>query len=208
MLARLYAVNCSLELFDLETPIETALSYATRGVHIEPASQRARLILAFVLLFKDELAQGLVEAEKCYRLNPNSLVLLENIGYTMTLLGDWERGPTLIRKALKINPYYNSVVHYALWLDWVRQREYRQAYAETFNFRLPGLFWDPLLKAAACGLTGNLEGGRQAVGNLLALKPDFLKRGRALIQYYIKFDDIVGRTITGLANSGLELSYP
>ena len=182
MLSRLYSVTCSLELFDRDMPIETALSYATRGVHLEPANQRARLILAFVLLFKDEISQGLVEAEQCYRLNPNSLVLLENIGYMMTLLGDWKHGPALIRRAMSVNPYYNIVAHYPLWVDWIRKEGYRQAYQETLNFRTPTLFWDPLMKAAACGLIGKQEEGRQAAGNLLALKPDFTRQGRRLIQ--------------------------
>jgi tetratricopeptide (TPR) repeat protein len=208
MLARLYAINFGLELFNQETPIETAISYAAKGVHLEPANQRVRLIMAYVLLLKGDIEGGLAETERAYRLNPNSLLWLENIGYLMTLFGDWQRGPALIRTALQHNPFYNVTVHYALWVDWVRQKEYRQAYTETLNFRLPGLFWDPLLKAAACGLVGNLEEGRQAVGNLLALKPDFPQRGLMLIRYYIKFDDIVERTINGLANSGLELSCP
>ncbi|MGD8368060.1 MAG: hypothetical protein PVG78_10480, partial [Desulfobacterales bacterium] len=74
------------------------------------------------------------------------------------------------------------------------------------NFRLPGLFWDPLMKAAACGLIGNFEEGRRAVEDLLALKPDFSKRGRDLIGYYIKFDDIVNRTVEGLEKCGLQIS--
>jgi len=206
MLGRLYAANTSLELFDLDTPMETALSYATRGVHLEPASQRARIILAFVLLLKDDISQGVAEAEQSYRLNPNSLILLDNIGYLMTLLGDWERGPALIRRAMSVNPYYNVVAHYPLWADWVRQEKYRQAYDEALNFRLPGLFWDPLMKAAACGLIGKREEGRQAAGDLLALKPDFPRQGRRLIRYYIKFDDIVNRTIEGLEKCGLRVA--
>ena len=35
----------------------------------------------------------LAEAERALALNPNSLIFLENIGYLMTLLGDWKRGP-------------------------------------------------------------------------------------------------------------------
>lgn len=208
MLARLYAVNYSLELFDLETPIETAVSFAAKGVRLEPANQRVRLIMAYALMLKGDIGAGLAETERGYRLNPNSILWLENIGYLMTLLGDWHRGPALIRKAMKHNPYYSVTAHHALWADWVRQEKYREAYNETRNFRLPRLFWDPLLKAAACGLRGNLKEGRQAADTLLALKPDFPQRGLMLIRYYIKFDDIVERTINGLANSGLELSYP
>jgi hypothetical protein len=67
------------------------------------------------------------------------------------------------------------------------------------------LFWDPLMKAAAFGLLGRYEEGRQAAKNLLTLKPDFPSRGRVLIKHYIKFEDIVERTIDGLSKVGLKI---
>jgi adenylate cyclase len=96
-------------------------------------------------------------------------------------------------------------VHHVLWVDFVRQKDYEQAYLETLNFRTPTLFWEPLLKASVMGLLGKIDEGRQAVGDLLKLKADFSKRGRNLIQYYIKFDEIVEQIITGLRKCGLEI---
>ena len=206
MLGRLYAVNHSLELFDLETPLEEASVFAEKGVQLEPANQRVRIISAFVKLLRGDIAAGLAETERGLALNPNSLISLENIGYLMTLCGDWESGPTLIRNAIKLNPYYNVVVHYPLWVDWVRQEEYEKAVLETLSFRMPMLFWDPLMKAAALGLLGRIDEGELAVEDLLRLKPDFAAGGRSLIRYYIKFDDIIDRTIAGLNAVGLGLA--
>jgi adenylate cyclase len=78
MLARLYSLNYSLELFDLETPIEEAAAFAERGVKLDPANQRVRMIMAFILLFKNELSAGLAEVDRALQLNPNSLIVLEN----------------------------------------------------------------------------------------------------------------------------------
>jgi TolB-like protein len=205
MLGRLYAVNYSLELLDLETPIEDAVAFAMRGVKLEPANQRVRLIMAYVLLFKNEIAAGLAETERALALNPNSLIFLENIGYLMTLLGDWKRGPALIKQAIKLNPYYSIVVHYALWVDWIRQEDYDQAYLESLNFNNPMLFWDPLMKAASLGLLGRIAEGEQAIEHLLKLKPDFPTRGRVLIKHYIKFENIAERLIDGLRKVGLNI---
>jgi len=60
--------------------------------------------------------------------------------------------------------------------------------------------------AAACGLIGKQEEGGRAAGDLLALKPDFPRQGRRLIRYYIKFDDIVDRTIEGPEKCGLQVA--
>jgi TolB-like protein len=206
MLARLYATNYSLELFDLKTPLEEAVSFAERGVQLEPANQRTRLIMAFVRLFEDEIAAGLAETDRALALNPNSLVLLDSIGYLLTLFGEWQRGPALVRKAIRANPFYGSTAHYALYVDSVRRRDYQQAYSETRSFRTPLLFWEPLMKAAASGLLGRAKEGKHAVDALLELKPDFAKRGRTLIERYIKFGDIVDRVLEGLGKAGLNVA--
>ena len=173
MLARLYALNYSLELFDLETPIDEAATFAEKSVRLEPANQRVRIVLAFVLLFKNELAAGLAETDHALELNPNSLICLDNIGYLKTLFGDWNQGPALIAKAIELNPYYNITVHYGLWLNRVRQEQYDRAHQETLHFGRPALFWDPLLKAATFGLSGRIEEGSQAGNDLVKIKPGF-----------------------------------
>jgi len=206
MLGRLYWTNHTLELFDLETSIEEALSFAERGVQLDPANQRARTILAFVRFANNEIPAALAELERALALNPNSLFFMDNIGYLFTLLGEWQRGPALIRKAIKLNPYYHHFVHYGLWLDWFRQEEYEQAYLETLNLRRQGLFWEPLCQAATLGMLGRLEEGKQAAGELLKLKPEFPTRGRLLIGHYIKFKDIVDRVIFGLRQVGLHMA--
>ena len=71
---------------------------------------------------------------------------------------------------------------------------------------MTGNFWDPLLKAATFGLLGRYEEGKRAAEELLKLKPDFQSRGRILIGHYIKFEDIVERTIEGLRSVDLNLA--
>ena len=205
MLARLYAINYSMELFDLETSIEEAVSFAKRGIKLDPTSQRAIVILAYVLIFENELPAGLIEINRGLALNPNSLLCLENIGYVMALLGDWKQGSALIRRAIKFNPYYNIHVHYVLCADWVRQGDYQKAYQETMHFNSPTNFWDHLLRAALFGLLDSIQEGEQAAAKLLKLKPDFLKRGRTLIRHYIKPDEIFDRMIKGLAKAGIDV---
>jgi len=202
MLARLYATNYGLELFDVNTPLDEAVAFAEKGVRLDPANQRVRAIMAYAMLLKNDLSYGLAEAERAFSLNPKSLIMMAQLGYLLTLLGDWERGPALIRKAIAFNPYYDVIVHYALWVDWVRRGDEEKAYAETLHFRTPLLFWDPLIKAATLGLLERIDEGKEAAEDLLKLKPDFANRGRVLIKHYIKFDDIFDRIIEGLNKVG------
>ena len=206
MLSRLYAINYSLELFDVDTSLEQTISFAKKGVRLEPENPRIRYLNAYILLLRNKLSAGLTELGKTLELNPNSLIYRENIGYLMTLCGDWQRGPALIRNAISQNPYYNTTVHHALWLDWVRQEQYDRAYEETFHFARPALFWDPLLKAAIFGLLGRYEEGKLAAKDLLRCKPDFCSRGHILIRHYIKQEDLVTKIISGLNKVGVALA--
>ncbi len=205
MLGRLYGNGYSLEFPGFETALEKAIAYAERGAQLNPDNQRARGILALIRMFSNEIPPALAETEKALALNPNSLFILDGIGYLMTLLGEWEKGPALIRKVIKLNPFYNTVVHYALWVDRLRQEDYEGAYLETMGLRRPAVFWYPLVKAATLGLLGKEEEGKKFAGNLLELKPDFRARGRVLIGHYIKFEEILDRVIDGLRKSGLNV---
>lgn len=206
MLGRLYGNIYSLEHPGFETALENALEYTRKGIQLNPENQRCRVILAFVYMFKNEIDAALIEINQALAMNPNTLFMLDGIGYLLTLLGDWERGLELIKGTMERNPYYGHYVHYALWMDWIRREDYEQAYRETLNFNIPSLFWEPLIRASTFGQLGHYEQGKKAVEKLLALKPNFPERGRILIKHYIKFDEIAERVIEGLDKVGLEVT--
>ena len=205
-LARLHANVYSLDFPGFQNPLEKAVKFAEKGVQLNPDNQRSVATLALVRFYSNELSAALKESYRALALNPNSLFIVDGIGYIMTLSGEWERGTALIRKTMKLNPYYRNVVHYALWVDCLRQEDYEGAYMETMSLRRPAVFWYPLAKASTSGLLGKYEEGRKFVENLLQLKPDFPSRGRMLIGHYVKFEEIVERVIEGLRKSGLNLS--
>jgi TolB-like protein len=204
-LARLYANIFSLEIpgFDIEDAEKKALEYAEKGARLNPDSQCAWGVLALVRMFYNNIAAARRDIKMAYELNPNSLYLMDGIGYVKTLLGDWEHGPELIRKTIELNPYYKPVVHYALWVNYLRQQDFQNAYLETTGLRRPAVFWYPLVKASTLGLLGKIEEGKKFADDLMKLKPDFQERGRVLIGRYCKFDDITDRVIEGLDKVGV-----
>jgi tetratricopeptide (TPR) repeat protein len=98
MLSRLYTVNYGTELFELDTPIDEAIGFTQTGVKLNPTKQRTRAALAYALMLADEIPAARAEADRALALNPESLIFLDAIGYLLTLLGDWQRGPALINK--------------------------------------------------------------------------------------------------------------
>jgi len=206
MLAVMYLDNIALEFFDTaQTPLNEALRLAREGVRLEPNVQLCRLVLARSYLFGDDLEAGLEEVEAAHALHPESLLFLDVIGYLLALLGDWERGAAMVRRAISLNPYYRVFTRFATWLDCFRQGDYHGALEESRWITDVGFFWAPLSRAATLGQLGRGEEGRREARAVLALKPDFPERGRLLIRHYVKFPEIEERILEGLAASGLTL---
>jgi adenylate cyclase len=204
-LSRLYTANNAFDIAPLETPIEEAVAYAETGVRLNASSQRARTALAGALLVKGELAASRAVAQGALELNPDSLVYLEWIGWLLTMLGDWERGPDLVRQALDRNPYVIPVAHHALWLAHLHRGELEEAYQAALQYRDPAFFWRSLMRVCCLGHLGRLGPAKVEVAELLQRKPDFARRGRTLIGRLLKFPDLHQHVVDGLEKAGLVL---
>jgi len=206
MLALLYMDNIALEFFELDrTPLDEAVHLAREGALAMPDSQFSRLVLAWGHSLENRLDLALSEAEAALALRPESLLFMDAIGYLMLLLGEWERGEQLVRKAIDQNPYFAVYARYGLWLNAIRQQDYARALEETEITIEIGDFWGPLSRAATLGLLGRSAEGRDAVQQLLLMKPGFRERGRLLIGHYVKFPEIVDQIVEGLALAGLDI---
>ena len=178
---------------------------AERGAPRHRPSQRARAALAGALLVKGELAAARAEVESALELNPDSLVYLEWIGWLMTLLGEWERGPALLRRALDLNPHVIPVAQHAFWLAHLHRGEFEEAYQAALQYRDPTFFLRAMMRACCLGHLGRLEEAKLEVAELLATKPDFPSRGRTLIGRHVKFPDLLESVVGGLEKAGLQL---
>jgi adenylate cyclase len=205
MLARLYANIYVFELPGYKDPLEKAFEFAQNGMRLSPYNQRCSAILAYIHMFRNELTAGLAEAERALNLGPETLFMLDTIGCLMTLMGEFERGPALLKKVIQLNPFHGAYAHFGLWVNYLWQKDYAAAYHETLKLTSPALFLNHLATASSLGLLGNIEDGRKSAAELLKLKPDFAERGRIPIRHYIKFDDIVERVIEGLNAVGIEV---
>ena len=205
-LAHLYADNISMEYFDpAETPLHDALQMAQAAVRMEPNSPINRLAMARLNMLDRKIDLAVVEIEAALELNTGSLYYMDVIGMWLAILGEWERGIALVEKAMHLNPFYRAYVHFATWLNHFRLNDYEKAYAETDFLLGSGDFWDPLARATTLARLDRIDEGRAAVENLLALKPNFVERGRVLIRNGIVDDALADRVIVGLGAVGLDI---
>jgi adenylate cyclase len=55
----------------------------------------------------------------------------------MVLYGEWDRGLALLRKGMKLNPYFPSWFHFATFMGFYHRGEYEYAFAEALKFNFP-----------------------------------------------------------------------
>jgi adenylate cyclase len=203
MLGHLYADNHALGFCKIERPLEKALAFAKKGVALAPLNQFARDALTLVHFHRGNKTQFLKNVEETISLNPNAPYIVGVAGWHMALYGEWERGLSLLKKGMRLNPHYPSWFHLVPYMNCYRQGEYENALAEALKFNHPGLFWDPLMRAAALGRMGKENEAKTAIGELLKLEPEFTRRGRKLISHYVKVDGLIDKIIGGLEKVGL-----
>jgi len=183
--------------------LEKALIFAQKGVALAPDNQFTQDALTLVYFHQGNKKLFLQHVEQTLALNPNSPYIVGVAGWHMALYGVWDRGLSLLKKGMKLNPYHPSWFHLVPYMDYYRRGEYDNAFAEALKFNFPGLYLDPLMRAAALGRLGRQAEAKAAVSELLKLEPDFATRGRWLISRSVKVDYLVDRVIEGLGEAGL-----
>jgi adenylate cyclase len=205
-LARLGGTHWSLGIPGEIIPIEDSIAAARRGSTLSPTDVRCRLVLAYVLLLGDQVDEARAEADAALELSGMSTFLLDGIGYVLTLSGDWERGPELIRKAVQVNPFPRRACYCALWVDALRRDDPAEALAAARKSWPESYFWTPLMQAVALVDADRLKEAANSIEQLLQITPDFPQRAHWLITRYVKFDDLVRRIEDALVTAGLELT--
>ena len=204
-LANLFAHAYVFDRPDVASPLAQANAYARRGVALEPRSQLARTIMAYVFLLRGELDAFRNEIEMALALNPHSPNYVGTIGYLLVNAGEFERGAALVERAIAWNPCHPKWFHHALYAYHFQRGDYAAAYSEAMKVGFQVGFWDPAIKAAALGKLGRLAEAAEAAGELLAVVPDFEQRARSIAGRTMTSGPLVDDFLDGLRRAGLQI---
>jgi adenylate cyclase len=186
--------------------LEEALALSREAALLDPLCYPAHLSLAYAAAVLGDTGAARAAAERSLAANPNAPFLVGMAGWILFLAGEPERGLHLIRSAFDLVAHLPAFLWGAVCLDHIRRGRYREALESTASVRIPSLYWDPLLRAAAAGHVGAHDQAAAALRELLALQPDFAARGDELIGRLIKDDDLAQRLRDGLDKAGLPLA--
>src|SRR5262249_17391565 len=103
--------------------LDRALAAARRAIDGAPSNALAHEGLAVVQFLRKELISALHTGKRSMELNPwdgnNETIFI------ITFAEDWERGCTLIRRAMELNPHHPGWYHVVFSLNEYRKANYR-----------------------------------------------------------------------------------
>jgi len=202
-LGNICALAFVLDHGEIASPLKSASEYARRGVALAPRHQLCRTVLSYVHLLRGDFELFVDEAEAALALNPHSPNYMGTIGYLFCFAGDLERGRALLEDAMALNPHHPHWFHHGLFAFYFHRREYEAAYREMEKIGFQVGFWDPAARAAVLGKLGRSEEAREALEELLTIKPDFPQRVLAILSESPYLARFAGDFVDGLSRAGM-----
>jgi len=184
-------------------PLARALSAARRAAEAAPSNHLAFHALATVLYYRREFQAFRNASDRAVALNPMDGYTAAYQGFLTAYAGDWERGCALAERARKLNPHHPGWYWFPSVFDAYRKRDYRAALEAALKINMPRFWRAHLALAVIYGQLGEGDEARTALGQLLALKPEFAASARAELAK--SWDpELVAHLMDGLRKAGLE----
>ncbi len=185
--------------------LDRALWVAHRAAEIAPDSALAQRSLLLVHSFRGEVDQALEAGERAITLSPNNAEILAEFGMRVAMMGQWERGISLIGEAIARNPAHPGWYHTAPALNFYRQGRYAEALEEARQIDAPGWLHNHTILAMIYGQLGREEQARAAVRQILQLDPDFEANAWYEVQLRNIPEHMAKQMIEGLRKAGLHI---
>src|SRR6185369_7414733 len=203
--AQMYVDEYSFGFGGDAASLDRALGAARRAVELDRANQFALVALAQVHFFRQDLAAFGPAAERAMALNPLNTDAVGILGLQIVHTGEFERGATIVRRAMELNPNHAGWMHFAPLWEAFHKGEYEQALERANRVDVPGLFWPYLVMASACGHLGRRAEAAAAVRDLLSLDPDFAANARSKIAPWHFASGLMEPLLEGLRKAGLSI---
>jgi TolB-like protein/Tfp pilus assembly protein PilF len=185
--------------------LDRALWAAQMAADIAPDSALAQRSLLLVHSFRGEVEQALAAGERAITLSPNNAEILAEFGMRLAMMGQWERGVSLIDDAIARNPAHPGWYHTAPAINFYRQGRYAEALEEAKQIDAPGWVHNHTILAMIYGQLGQEEEARAAARRILELDPNFEENAWYELQLRNLPEQVAEQMAEGLRKAGLDI---
>ena len=203
MLSDLYASHYQWSLRAFENNLELSERLANEAVELDSNCQYAHWAKAYNCYLRRDEKLFLEAVYRALELNSSNTNILATSGKKLAMIGRSDEGLEMLSKALKLNPHIPCWYRSAPFIVHFMHQEYEQALSEAKYITTPDFMWGPLMRAAAYGMLGFAEEGREELDALLSIEPDFKEHGpKAMLLLFFQ-PESVEKMMEGLLRAGL-----
>lgn len=163
--------------FNLQNDKEPALTrakiLAKKAISMSSQFSIAWYALTIIHYHNDELDKFQDNIKMGLSIAPNSPAVLADSGVYLCLMGELEKGLSLVKKAISLNPQHPNWCQFALFHNHFLKGEFEKAKAYVSTIETPDWFWPYALQAINYAELGERDACNEARENVLRLYPDF-----------------------------------
>ncbi|WP_159715172.1 tetratricopeptide repeat protein [Geminicoccus flavidas] len=184
-------------------PLDRALDAAKRAVALDPNDVRAWQALMMAHFFHSDVAKGVYAGERGLAINPNDTEFLGEFGMRLAMMGEWERGTSMVREALARDPANSPFYRSVLAWDLFRVGKYEEALEEVHRIGMIKLPLYYAVRAAILGQLGRTEEAAEDGRRFLKEMPGFFDRLETELSKRNMQPEFRQKIIEGLRKAGL-----
>lgn len=182
---------------------DQAYELARRAISLDPSCQQAHYSMAMAQFHRRERPGCLQALQRVLDLNSNAPYYIGASGWLMALVGDWERGLSIIDESRVRNPFHPTWFNVAPFQYHFGRGEFDDALRFAERVKLPGLIWDPLIRAASLAKLGRDDEAKDLIDEILKIDDHFPNYAKLYIGGYVFEEELVLSIYSTLIHAGL-----
>ncbi len=184
--------------------LDKAYELAQRAIALDSSSASAYDFLGRIYLRRRQHDTAIATQKKALSLNPNRADSYSSLANTLTFAGDAKEAVELVKKAMRLDPFYPPIIDMFLGRALYFDKLYEEAVPplETCAARAPKFRGCYMFLAPVYAELGRPEEARRVVAKLLELAPNFTINGS--VRTHLPFvADSMQHYIQGLKKAGV-----
>jgi TolB-like protein/Tfp pilus assembly protein PilF len=165
----------SFNMIDDPSPaLDRAQRLAEKSISLSAQFSIAWYALTIIHFHKGELDKFQNNIKMGLSIAPNSPAVLADSGVYLCLMGEIDKGLSLVKKAMALNPQHPNWCGFALFHNHYLKGEYQEASQYISTLETPDWFWPYALQAIIYAELGDQNAFKLARDNVLRLYPNFV----------------------------------
>jgi adenylate cyclase len=183
-----------------------ALEAVRTALDIDGSGRVAATSIVSVRLAEGDHAGYQQAVERALAIVPSHPAVGLQIGYSLTLAGEWERGAALLDASRPTTPNVPGWVEIGYAFRYLQTQDYDEALEWALRSDAPNWFVAPMTVAAAAALAGRNDIAQREAKRLLELYPDFERVGREQLGRWNMSTPLLTALLDGLRSAGLRIT--